>query len=124
MKVPPDNDINRLLEEMPKLSPMMAQIALSEAYDIAYGIFNHDAAPDRPLSIIAHHPSEDVVTNGPLRQRIYRFIKFDISDRCGLSLMEFLALPRDHVEMIMKITQDIIQKEMEVQENATSTTKK
>lgn len=108
---------------MPKMSPMMAKVALSEAYDITYQIFNHDAHPDRPLSIVAHHPAEDVVTNGPLRQLIYRFIKFDIHERCGISLVEFLELPRAHVQLIIDLVQGIIQKEMETQTTATNNVK-
>ncbi len=82
---------------LPPLDSIGAQIALSEAYDHTYGIFNYDSAQYNPLSIVAMHPIEDTLKVGLRPFIIKRFRIYDIQKRYGLSLTELLALPRDMV---------------------------
>tara|TARA_X000000368_G_C22961934_1_gene681398 strand:- start:506 stop:913 length:408 start_codon:yes stop_codon:yes gene_type:complete len=82
---------------LPPLDNIGAQIALSEAYDHTYGIFNYDSAAYNPLSIVAQHPIEDTLKVGLKPFIIKRFRIYDIQKRYGLSLTELLALPRDTV---------------------------
>ena len=82
---------------LPALDSIGAQIALTEAYDHTYGIFNYDGIDYNPLSIVAMHPVEDTLKVGLKPFMIKRFRMYDIHKRYGLSLTELLALPRDTV---------------------------
>jgi hypothetical protein len=85
------------MQHLPVLDSVGAQIALSEAYDHTYGIFNYDSSAYNPLSIVAQHPVEDTLKVGLKPFIIKRFRVYDIQKRYGLSLTELLALPRDTV---------------------------
>lgn len=79
------------------------QILLREAYDIAYEIYDHrNGSPNRPLALVAHHPKEDYGRHSLLYRTIERYRKYEIYKHYGLSLVEFLELPRDIVEFMFE----------------------
>lgn len=49
------------------------------------------------------HKKENYHDFGPLMHAIYRYRKFDIYKDFGLSLTEFLSLPRSIVEMVYDV---------------------
>lgn len=87
------------------------QIAMTVLYESTFGIFDHfgDARKGikrRPLSSVAYHPSESINEGGVLENVIRNYSQRAIKDVFGLNLKEFLDLPRDITEMLMRIADE------------------
>lgn len=83
------------------------QLVLREMYETQYGIFNHEDPihmRERPLSLVALHPKENTTKWSRLYQTIRRYDLHDIHAKFGLSLPEFLELPRDIVELLFELS--------------------
>ncbi|MDH2154356.1 hypothetical protein [Stenotrophomonas sp. GD03657] len=83
-------------------------IELATLYETKYGLFNHGdpyAKRQRPLALAALHPKEDASRYSPLYARIDKYRRLKIYSATGLSLTEFLNLPRDIVEEILRQTE-------------------
>ncbi len=83
-------------------------IELATLYETKYGLFNHGdpyARRLRPLALAALHPKEDSSRYSPLYARIDKYRRLKIYSSTGLSLTDFLALPRDIVEEILRQTE-------------------
>lgn len=80
---------------------------LSDLYEMRYGIFNHKGAGNsRPLSSVAFHPSENINTDSLLESAIRTYVKRGIKDLYGLTLVEYLELPMDLCEMLLKLADE------------------
>jgi len=84
---------------------------MSEAYDQAYGIFDHDSSEWNPLSLVSFHPAEDTLEHSEQYRTIRRFIKYGIVKRFGLNINEFLAQPRDIVEHMFSVAAEAVESE-------------
>lgn len=78
-----------------------------EAYDTMYGIANYDGDDVSGLDYVKMHPAEDVCPNSLLYDAIRKFGKRDIAKTFGLSLTEFLELPRDICEQLFTVGLEI-----------------
>ena len=78
-------------------------MVLNEIYDKEYQIFDHDQYGVSPLSLVAMHHKENYYEYGPIKRAIYRYRYYDIHKHFGLSLTEFLALPREATETIYEV---------------------
>jgi hypothetical protein len=102
--IPLDGFILEMLATAPQMCATDAQLLLRDRYDQTYGIFNHDLGdPDRPWALIGMHWAEDCSTGSYLYERIEAFEDKKIYARFGLSLTEFLALPRDVTDHLFRI---------------------
>ena len=79
------------------------QLTLREEYQTVYGIYDHDNDNSRPLAAVAMLPKENVYTNDPLDEMLERYRLHRINEKFGLSLTEFLDLPRERVQRIFEI---------------------
>lgn len=69
-----------------------------------YAIFDHERfSKHRPLALVAMHEKENASSHSRLYNTIQRFCNSDIHSTTGLSLTEFLALPREYVELLFKV---------------------
>lgn len=96
------------------LDSISAKLILQEAYETLYGIFNHDdpsVAKTRPLALVALHPKENTAEYGKLYRMIDRYVINDVKGKFGLSLTEFLNLPHDIVDRVLKVCQEQVKKE-------------
>jgi len=76
-------------------------------YETMYGIYDHDNDPDKnPLALVTLHPKEDVSEYSELYRTINRFAIHKIHEQFGVSLVEFLNLPRDYVQLLFRISTD------------------
>lgn len=92
----PDEFITRLIETMPKLNCVDANMLLYDMYEVNYKIFNHiGASKKRPLSSVALHDAEDNTTTSNLYEAIDTYQKNGIKEIFGLSLNEYLDLPTE-----------------------------
>jgi hypothetical protein len=84
-----------------------AKIALTALYETKFGIYDHFSQyKKRPLAIVALHPCENINQNGLLEQIIRAYSKRGIKDVFGLNIQEFLDLPMDIAEMLMKVADE------------------
>ena len=106
---------SRLLLESKKMSIVAGKELLYQAYDLSFGIhdyikqrYNEDHSNDltknRPLSSVALHPAEDI--SGPdsrFGHIAKAFIEFKMATSLGYNLTEFLDLPVEYVELLVRI---------------------
>ncbi len=79
------------------------QMVLRELYDETFKIQNHDNTNPDLLSLVAMSPRENVVEYSAYYNTIRRYRTLRINEKFGLSLIEYMDLPRDVVELISKI---------------------
>ena len=94
----------QLTKDLPKLSSVDIQIVMSDMYDETFGIFNHKFnSKNKPLSTVAFHKAENVLDNSLLEEAMRKYVEFGIKDKFGLAFDDFMAYPREYVEMMYKI---------------------
>lgn len=86
---------------------MLAKTLQVEAYDTAYGIANYDNRDVTGLDYVKMYPAEQVSPDSLLYDAIRKFGKRNIAKTFGLSLNEFMELPRDIAEHIMDVALEI-----------------
>lgn len=99
-----------------KLHPTDAALVLRERYETMFKIYDHDhpSAADRPLASIAMHWAENNSAGSLLYERIEQFEERKIYQRFGVSLAEFLELPRDVCSHLMEVAGKRIKEESTV----------
>lgn len=95
--------MDELLKTAPKVDSISAQLLLREAYEISYLIFDHNRHDAHPWSLCLQQPQEDYTNYSPLYRTINSYRLRDIHSRFGLSVTEFLDLPREFVTLMVKI---------------------
>ena len=104
--------IDELIDEVGTIPNIDAKILLMESYETAYGIYDHENADfNRPLALVALHPKETYWKESGLYRRLERYNLHEVNQHFGLSLTEFLALPRDYVEDIFDILRQKAERE-------------
>jgi hypothetical protein len=117
-----DEALDLLIEKVPRLVSTDAQLLLRDRYETSYGIFNHEVkgkeAGEHPFALILHNWNEDVITNGPLHERIEQYLEYQILKHFGLSVNEFLDNPTFMCDLYIKIASERNRKENTMTENA------
>lgn len=99
-----ESDLNRLVFKSRSTDNLMSQILLSEAYDIDYGIYDHNnSAPEDVLKLVAKHAIEDVDQKTLLDIYTERFVLLDVYSTTGLSLERFWKLDRLDADKILEL---------------------
>lgn len=80
-----------------------SQIALRESFEVSFGVCAHDEYAG-PLSLVEAHPAEDYSTGSSYENHVLRYIDHGIKDKFGLSLNDFLDLPRDEARKLFRIS--------------------
>ena len=97
--------IKQTLENARRLDWVTAKLLLLDRYESTYGICLHDDVPDHePLKVSAFHEANSNLKHSSLFSYIDRFEKLKIGTTWGLSLMEFLELPRDIADELLERT--------------------
>lgn len=106
------NKLDVLLSQAEPTSMDAFEIAMLEAYQTAFEIFDHDNSSENdPLAIIAMHPREDTTSYSRLFGELYRFAEEPgLVELWGLDIQTYLDLPRDVSEEILRITREIMAK--------------
>jgi hypothetical protein len=95
--------ISILLETADTLDSDAAQIVMSMGYDKAFGIYDHNAIGASPLSPLLYQDKEDYFEYSGIYRAILRYNRQEIQQLFGMSLIEYLHLPKHMVDMITKI---------------------
>lgn len=115
MHVDRDQFVYDKVTTLPRLGSVDASIVMSDLYDEAYGIFNHGlVSGSRPLSSVAFHVAENIIHNSPLEEALQQYVSNRIFERFHLNIMEFLDLPADYIELMLKIAQQDTRKQNEI----------
>lgn len=105
------------LKSTQELGSDAAQVLNSMVYDVSYNIHDHYSPEStNPLSTVEMHPREEYNKNSGLFRAIERFHRHEIHGRFGLSLEDYLSLPRDVIDMLTEVVIDS-EKRMETIEN-------
>lgn len=81
-----------------------AQVLIGMVYDVAFDIHNHYSPQStNPLATVEMHDREDYYKKSGLYRAIERFHSQDVYNRFGLSLEEYLSLPRDVIDSITDV---------------------
>lgn len=106
MFVDRDQFVYDKVTSLPKLNSVDAATVMGDLYDEAYGIFNHGLVGTvRPLSSVAFHDAENVVNNSLLEEALQLYESNHIYDHFRITVMEFLDLPSDYIETMVKVAQ-------------------
>ncbi len=114
-----------------RLPYLKAKDLLQEAYDQVYGIFDYGAqamrekqsrAPHvkRPLASVALHYPEDSAGTSHLYYTIKKFGEYKVGERFHISLNEFLALPHEYAELLLKESETAALRADRITQNAVS----
>lgn len=90
------------METVPEISYIQASILAMEAYDIEFGICQHNDY-DNPLSLVSMHRAEDYITGGRLEMLAQRFRRRKVATHLGISFLELLEMPRYMVDIILNV---------------------
>lgn len=109
-----------LLHRAPKVCSTDSQLLMLERYDTSFGVFNHRATVesvpgtvDRPLALVAMHPSEDPITGSLLHERLKVFIELDIAKYVNISFPDFLDQPTYLCDLQIELCNEKQRKESE-----------
>jgi hypothetical protein len=112
--------LNQVLQHTQPLSQLSAKQVLREAYDVTFGIFDHlqqaqfeksrpGPQSKRPLASVAMHPAEEWARENSDLDRVMRgFADNDVGGIFKISFPEFLALPVEYAERMMRISKSIL----------------
>ena len=108
-------DVIKTFKKVPYMDGLQV---MREAYDQSYGIFDHtaqivrerqtsDPHVKRPLASVAHHASEATGNYSPVALVVKTFGRLKIYEKFGLSLIDYLQLPREYAESIMRQAEEL-----------------
>ncbi len=81
---------------------------LRDVYETKFGIYNHlepTASKRRPLGSVAFHEPEEINDNSLLKAVIKRYMDNSVGEYTKLSLLEFMELPSDIVDIVIELCQ-------------------
>lgn len=108
----------RMLQQIPKVNSVDAEIMMRDFYEHEFGIYPHlSANKKRPLASVAIHPAENTIEHSLLEEAIRTFIKHNIGDMFKLSLLEFLELPMDVVQILIRVASDAVMQKNQLVSN-------
>ncbi len=76
---------------------------LRQLYDDVFEISPYGPTNPDPLALVALSPRENIAEHSAYYHAIRRYRTLRINEKFGLSLVEYLDLPRDVVELISRI---------------------
>lgn len=107
--------MGRTLLPLPAVSVVLGQQYLLERYETEYGIYDHDSTRDR-LAILLYHEAEDPLAFSHYTMREAEYIDGEVLKYFGLNFLEFLSLPRAHLERLLKTCERLQKQEYEHEE--------
>ena len=98
--------------QFPQAKSSTTTLIGNEIYDTSYGIYNHNTGGEEDLyANVQMHWAEDCTSTSELYRAIESFIEFQVTAKTGLSLAEYLKLPRHVCVKIIDSCKSAIKKE-------------
>lgn len=103
--------LQELLSKHQQHSSVEAQIVLLQAYQTAYGIYDHlNPDPNRPLAMVGYHPKENYLEHTGFKRAMRRYALHQVHKHFGLNWNDFLELPAPHARWILELSQELSEK--------------
>lgn len=96
-------------------------------YETHFGIFDHTdpvKSKENPLALVTLHECEENSTSSNIQELINIFVTKEIYKNLGITLTEFLAMPREFVNQIIQLLTEKLSKENNVVQSLESINKK
>lgn len=91
---------------------LMAQLMLNEAYDIEYGLYDHDNPEnDHPFQSQLMFDQEKILEDSPMNDLFETYHIYQINKWFGLDLLQFINLPAVRFDQLIKIANKLAEKE-------------
>jgi hypothetical protein len=100
-----------IIESVPKLGSIHAQMLLLDRYETTYQIYNHEDAGAHPFGAILMHWNQDTITEGGLHERMREFAALEVGKTFNISFPDFLDQPTYVCELMLKTVRDKIRKD-------------
>lgn len=116
-----------MLDKIDKLSVPDAKQFMRDVYETKFGIFNHISGQEklkRPLASIALHFPESPVGVRNVGDLMEYYINMDVQKHAGMSMSEFLSLPRHLLRRAMSAVEKKFNQQMKVANQAVAETNK
>jgi hypothetical protein len=84
------------------LDSIAAQIVTTECYDEYFGIYENSTQAHSNFAIVALHEAEDLAAVDPFDVYLERYLAANVLKFTGIAFQEFIKLPRDRAEAILK----------------------
>jgi len=102
----PPSNLDELFDECEGLDHLTIRQLLTEAYDEDFDICQYGSS-GHGLDYIKLHPAEEVCSRSLLYDTIRKFGRRKIASVFGVSLTEFLELPRDICDHMFEVSMEI-----------------
>ena len=99
-------DLKIIVSSFRPNSAIYGQMLLLETYDEVYGVHAHTDV-DRPLSLVAHHDTEDYQKSSLEYQTLHRFAVNRVGKYFNISLLEYLQLPVATQHLMIDISMEL-----------------
>ena len=86
---------------MPSMPPSDAELVTRVLYDQGYGNYTAEQMIERPMAAMGYHPQEDLIEGSYLYSLIRTFHRYEIHKEFGITLTDFLNMPRHVSELIV-----------------------
>lgn len=110
MDIDPDEFISRAVQNIKKLDQLDARMVLQDLYETEYGIYNHFSKNKSPFASVRMNAGEDINDGSLLEEVIRTYSHKRIHDIFRISLIEFMELPMDIVQMLFLIADEEMSK--------------
>jgi len=98
--------LDNILEQGKQLDNIAAQMVIRDAYETQFGIFDHGSPDAGPLALVEYRPQEDVSEYSALYRTFYQYHLYEVHKEWGLSLNEFLEMPREYCALMLRISSE------------------
>lgn len=98
--------LEKILESAKSLDSIAAQLVIRDAYETHFGIFNHADPAAGPLALVEYRAKEDVSEYGGMYRTFYQYHLYEVNKEWGLSVQEFLDLPREYCTLLLRISSE------------------
>lgn len=96
-----------------------AKLLLLEAYEITYQIYNHNLG-NHPFNLVLHHYKESVEDYSPMQHLLRAYVAKGVYKRFGISLVEFLNLPRHVNRNLLRICDEFLLRDSQTLDSISS----
>ena len=98
--------IDKLIEQGERWRPTTVDQLTSMAYLTEFGIMPEKSGPHtNPFGVVGYYEKEDFLEGSELYSYIRRFHRLKINSSSGLSLLEFMELPKHVADLLIEIAQ-------------------
>ena len=113
-KVDGEAFILNAIRKLPKLNSVDARVVLCDLYVQEYKIYDHRAQrKKRPMSSVAFHPAESINADSILEDSLRAYLSRGVKDKFGLNILEFMELPSDVIDVLLKVGDESLAKQNE-----------